>query len=338
MKASHYLNAFYLVVLAFTFTSVAKAYDCATLRADLANLPEAGGTIEIPAGTYDCDASIIINRSHVKLKGAGQNKVILRLADQVHAPLIVVGEPQIVMDNNGNYVTAHRVSDIQVTDLTLDGNRLNHDEKKECGEHICEGDPTGIRNNGITIRGASDILIENVTAHSMISGGLVTEKYCQHLKIKNFESYDNFFDGFAGYQTENSEITGLNSHNNLGAGISIDIDFNNNLIQDSELNDNRDVGIFARNLTGNHFLRVSIQRSGNHGVFMAQAEAPNSCARNNTFEDVQINNSKYAGIRLNNNCPGNKVIGASNLCGNLSGGISEETAGILSVAASVSCR
>ena len=334
MKATQSL--FFFASLAIT--SLASAYDCANIRSDLANLPAAGGTIEIPAGTYDCDASIVINRSHVKIKGAGQKLVILRLADQVHAPLIVVGEPQIIKDTNGNYVTAHRVSDIQISDLTLDGNRLNHDEKKECGEHICEGDPSGVRNNGITIRGANDVLIENVTTKSMISGGLVTEKYCSNLKVKNFESYDNFFDGFAGYQTENSEFSGLNLHHNLGAGISIDIDFNNNVIIDSELHDNHDVGIFARNLTGNQFIRVSIQRSGNHGVFMAEAEAPNSCARNNTFVDVQINDSKFAGFRLNNNCPGNKIIGQSNLCGNSAGGVSEETRGILGLAASVSCQ
>ncbi len=338
MKRSQITSFSLFFITVITFTGVAKAYDCATLRAEVASLPAAGGTIQIPAGVYDCDASIIINRSHVKLIGAGQAQVVLRLADQVHAPLIVIGEPQIILDGNGNYVTAHRVSDIEISNMTLDGNRLNHDEKKECGEHICEGDPTGVRNNGITIRGASDILIQNVTTHSMISGGLVTEKYCQRLKVVNFESYDNFFDGFAGYQTENSVFTGLNLHHNLGAGISIDIDFNNNIVQDSELHDNHDVGIFARNLTGNRFVRVSIQRSGNHGVFMAEAEAPNSCARNNTFEDVQINDSKFAGFRLNNNCPGNKIIGASNLCGNSAGGVSEERSGVLSVAAGVSCQ
>ena len=221
--------------------------------------------------------------------------------------------------------------------LTLDGNRLNHDEKKECGENICEGDPSGIRNNGITIRGANNITIENVTTHSMISGGMVTEKYSHHLKVNNFESYDNFFDGFAGYQTEHSTFSKLNLHHNLGAGISIDIDFNNNLLADSSLHDNHDVGIFARNLTGNRFSRLSIQRSGNHGVFLAQAEREGSCARNNIFEDVQINESKLSGFRLNNNCPGNQIIGRSDLCRNPQGGVSQEINGVLGVGPEVSC-
>ncbi len=329
-------SALLMSLLAFGLN--ASAYDCDTLTADVNALPESGGTVLIPAGSFDCHRPVIINRSHVQIRGAGQGKTILRLADQVHAPLVVIGEPQIIIDALGNYVTAKRVSDIMVSDLTLDGNRLNHDEKKECGENICEGDPTGVRNNGITIRGASEVTIMNVTTHSMISGGMVTEKYCRNLKVKNFESYDNFFDGFAGYQTEDSVFSGMKLHNNLGAGISIDIDFSRNLIVDSELNDNRDVGIFARNLSGNRFLRVSIQRSGNHGVFMAEAEGKNSCARDNTFEDVNINGSKLAGFRLNNNCPGNKIIGTSNLCGNKSGGVSQETNGVLGLSAQVSCQ
>lgn len=326
------------VVASFAFSVTAFAFDCSTLTSDIAALPKAGGVIEIPAGTYDCTSSIIIDRSNVKIKGAGKNLVTLRLADHIHAPLLVIGESKIILDANGNYVTAQRVSNISVSDLTLDGNRLNHDVKKECGENICEGDPTGVRNNGITIRGASEVLIENVITHSMISGGLVTEKYCHNLTIKNFESFDNFFDGLAGYQTEASEFSELNLHHNLGAGISIDIDFNHNLIRDSELHDNHDVGIFARNLTGNHFLRVSIQRSGNHGVFMAKSEAANSCATQNTFEDVQINDSKFAGFRLNDNCEGNAIIGTSNLCGNQKGGVSQEKNGVLMITNDVSCQ
>lgn len=327
-----------ILALTLTLASQAKAYDCDSVRAQLGALPATGGTVNIPAGLFDCRSSIIINHSHIRLIGAGKQNTILRLADQVHAPLLIVGEPTIKMDENGNYVTTNRVEDVQISDLTLDGNRLNHDEKKECGENICAGDPTGVRNNGITIRGATNVLIKNITAHSFISGGLVTEKYCRGINIQNFESFDNFFDGLAGYQTENSEFSDLDLHDNLGAGLSIDIDFNHNLIRDSQLHDNHDVGIFARNLRENHFLRVSIQRSGNHGVFLAAAEAANSCAIANIFEDVQINSSKFAGLRLNNGCPGNKIIGTSNLCGNPGGGTSEEVPGTLLVAEGVSCK
>ncbi|HEY8272653.1 MAG TPA: right-handed parallel beta-helix repeat-containing protein [Pseudobdellovibrionaceae bacterium] len=327
-----------LGAMTMLFTVSAFADDCDSIRKAINDLPPAGGTVLIDKGIYNCGAPIIINRSNVNLKGAGQNKVTLRLIDHVHAPLLIIGEPKTVMNEHGNYVAEHRVENIRVSGLTLDGNRANHDPSKECGETICEGDPSAVRNNGITIRGASKVLVENVTTHSMISGGLVTEKYCDQLIIRNFNSYDNYFDGFAGYETEHSVLSGLYLHNNRGAGISIDINFNNNIIRDSKLHDNGDVGIFARNLSGNQFKRLSIQRSGNHGVFLASAEAPNSCAHDNQFEAVLINGSKRSGFRLNNNCQGNRITGASNLCGNAEGGFSEDRQGTLLVADKVSCR
>lgn len=327
-----------LGAMTMLMTVSAFADDCDSIRDAIVALPPGGGQIWVAPGIYNCGAPIIINRSNVSLKGAGQDLVTIRLIDQIHAPLLIIGDSKTIRDENGNYVTEHRVSNIRVSGFSFDGNRANHDPSKECGETICDGDPNAVRNNGITIRGASDIIVENVTTHSMISGGLVTEKYCRNLIVRNFNSYNNYFDGFAGYETEQSEFYNLFLHNNRGAGISIDINFNNNVIRDSKLYDNGDVGLFARNLSGNHFNRLSIQRSGNHGVFLANAEHPNSCARDNQFDAVLINGSRRSGFRLNNDCNGNRITGASNLCGNAEGGVSEETKGSLTVDESVSCR
>jgi hypothetical protein len=331
-----------LLALSILFSAcpAALADDCQPIREAIQALPEAGGEVLIAPGLYNCAAPIVINRSRVALRGAGRDKVTLRLADWVHAPLLIIGEPRTIVDENGNFVAAHRVDHIEVTNLTLDGNRLNHDHRKECGEGSCDGDTMSVRNNGITIRGASEILVENVTAHSTISGGMVTEKHCRNLVVRNFESYDNYFDGFAGYETVNSEFTNLNLHHNRSAGISIDIQFNNNIFRDSRLIDNGDVGIFARELHGNLFQRLSIQNSGNHGVFLAISHGEHTCANDNEFNEVSINGSKRAGFRLNNACPGNRITGASNLCGNSEGGISveREDRGLLHVDESVACK
>ncbi len=327
-----------LSAMTIFFTTSAFADDCDSIRSAIAALPIAGGEVFVAKGIYNCGAPIIINRSNVSLRGAGQDQVTIRLIDHVHAPLLILGEPKTILNEHGNYVAEHRVNNIHVSDLSFDGNRANHDPSKECGENSCDGDPSAVRNNGITIRGASDVVVENVTAHSMISGGMVTEKYCQNLIVHDFNSYDNYFDGFAGYETEQSEFYNLFLHNNRGAGISIDINFNNNVVRDSKLYDNGDVGIFARNLSGNHFNRLSIQRSGNHGVFLANANDANSCAHDNQFDAVLINGSKRSGLRLNNDCKGNRITGASDLCGNLEGGFSEETKGTLTVEDSVNCR
>lgn len=333
------MNIAHLTAALLTFASFAAAADdCDPIRRALALLPAEGGEVAVPAGTYVCAAPIVIDRSNVRLRGAGEKLVTIRLRDFVHAPLLIIGDPRTLRDANGNYVTGRRVENIEVSGLTLDGNRANHDPRKECGEGSCDGDSGSVRNNGITIRGASRILVENVTAHGMISGGLVTEKYCDRLIVRNFTSYDNYFDGFAGYETVNSTFAELHLHHNRGAGISIDINFNDNVFLNSRIVDNGDVGIFGRHIRGNRFVRTRIQRSGNHNIFLAKAEAPESCASDNVFEDVQVNFSQRSGLRLNDDCPGNRIIGRSNLCGNAERPISEAKPGSVTVDDGVLCR
>lgn len=292
--------------------------ECQFIRDKIDSLSKAGGVVKIPAGTYTCKAPIIIARDNVMLKGAERTKTILRLADYVHVPLLVVGHPHTIV-REGNLETPWRVKNIVVKDMTFDGNRAKHYVSRECGETHCDGDVTSIRNNAISIRGASHVTIQDVTAHSSISGGLVTEKTCDNLKIINFESHSNFFDGFAGYETEDSEFINVNLHNNRGAGISIDIRFNNNVFKGGQLYMNNDVGIFARDLHGNRFEDLKIINSGSFGVFLASTFAgkPELCARDNTFSGVKIVGSGKQAFRVNDSCAGNRIENKSFFRGNL---------------------
>lgn len=312
--------------------------DCDPIRLALSNLPAEGGEVLIPAGLYHCAHPIVIDRSNVTLRGAGEDKVTIRLMDYAHRPLLIIGDTSTIQEANGNFVTSKRVENIVVSGMTFDGNLAHQDFTKECGDTICEGDSGAIRNNGVTIRGASHVLVDHVTTHSMISGGLVTEKFCRNLTVRNFTSFNNHFDGFAGYETENSLFENLFLHHNQGAGISIDINFNHNVVRDSVVKDNKDVGIFARNLKGNQFLNLEIAGSGNYGVFLGQSENAASCPINNIFDAVRINGSRRSGFRLNDRCQGNSITGKSNLCNNVEGGISEVIQGDLKVDKQVSCQ
>lgn len=283
--------------------------ECQFIRDSIAALPPAGGSVNVPAGVFHCSSMILIKNSHVTLKGAGQDKTTLKLADQSPAPVLVIGDNKIIQDAQGNWVTATRVSDIEVSDITVDGNMANQDLHDECGSKPCDGDVTDIRNNGITIRGASDIRVKRITTHGAISGGLVTEKYCDHLHISDFTSYGNNFDGFAGYQTTDSLFENVNLSHNRGAGISIDIEFDNNTFSGGNLTSNGDVGIFARDLHGDVFENLNISGSGNHGVFLADWGTPGTCAHDNEFRSDTISSSKGYGIYIASACAGNKVTG-----------------------------
>lgn len=325
-----------LVFVALTLPN-AFADDCDFIRQAITQLSPKGGTITIPAGTYDCTSMIQIKRDGVKLQGAGREKTILRLADQHHAPLLVIGDDKVVQNASGDWVTATRVSDIDISDLTVDGNVVNHDPTKECGEGSCDGDISAIRNNAITIRGASRVNMARVTARSAISGGLVTEKYCDELHVSDFTSYGNYFDGFAGYQTEHSTFERINLSHNRGAGISIDIEFNRNRFSGGRLAYNGDVGIFARDTNEVVFENLDILASGNHGVFLADADQPKTCANDNEFRSVTIEGSKGFGFHLSSPCTGNRITGTSVLKENRKGCYYVNAATKLEVASTVSC-
>lgn len=314
----------------------AQADECEFLRRELRAAP-VHGVVHVPEGTFECARPLVIDRDDVTLAGAGRGRTTLRLAPGTHAPLLIVGDARTIRDANGNFVAARRVRNVGVRDLSLDGNRWRQDARKECGGAVCEGDSYSVRNNGLTVRGATDVRIERVESFANVSGGLVTEKYCERLWVEDFEAYDNFFDGFAGYETVDSDFRRMRLTRNRGAGISLDLNFNANRFADVVIENSGDVGIFGRHARANRFENVIIQRSGNHGVFLARAEEATSCARDNEFWSLNVQRSERAGFRLNDACPGNRVRAGSDLCLNMEGAFSESSPGSLIVEQGVAC-
>lgn len=258
-------------------------------------LPETGGIVVLPQGTITVTRPIALKRSHQTLRGAG-TATVLRLADGANCPVLIMGEP---VNRPG-----HTVSDVHVDSLFIDGNRYGQ-QRELWQEH---GEGSEIHNNGITVQRVSDSTVENVVAARCRSGGLVTTLGVQRLVVRGLEAFDNEFDGLACYATTQSQFINLNLHDNPGAGISLDLDFNGNVVSNAVLTAN-DLGIFMRNSRGNQFLNVSINKSRNHGVFMAQKEAVQFTACiNNSFTNIQATNCGGAAFRVNDaTCTDNTI-------------------------------
>jgi hypothetical protein len=197
-------------------------------------LPPNGGTVPLRKGVYTCKEPILIDRDHVTLVGEGA-ATILRAADGANAPVLVIGQ----IDETPTVTR----SNIRVSNLTIDGNRDK--QMHECWGGACDtGGLTHVRNNGITIRRAADVIIEHVTVFGAKSGGLVTEKDCRRVNVHDFTAYDNEYDGLAGYETEDSTFSDLFLHDNVAAGLSFDWDFNHNIVSNAVIVGNGAVGIF----------------------------------------------------------------------------------------------
>ncbi len=283
----------------------------------LDSLPATGGEVIVPAGKIEIHQPIILSRDNQTLRGDG-NATILHLADNANCPVIILGEPV--------NAPSRSVRHLLVTGFFIDGNRVHQDRELW---HLT-GEGSQIRNNGITVQGINDSVVENVTIARCRSGGLVTTRNIRQLTVRGLESFDNQFDGLACYQTENSFFTGLNLHDNPGAGISLDLAFNCNVVSNAVLVAN-DLGIFMRASRDNQFFNVTIRDSRHHGVFMAHTErrtangwgpVPQTECVYNDFTNLIALNCGGAAFRVNNTtCTNNILIGAK-FAGNVKGGLS----------------
>jgi polygalacturonase len=286
----------------------------------LDSLPDSGGEVILPPGTYAICEPIVLQRSHQTLRGSGPS-TLLQLADHANCPVIVMGEPV----NS----PSRTVSNLRVADLAINGNR--QEQENEIWQ-IPNG-MSEIRNNGLTIQGVTDSVVEHVVASHCRSGGLVTTHYVRRLKVRDFIATDSEFDGLACYRTEESEFTGLFLHNNQAAGISFDLSVNNNLVRDAILADN-DLGIFMRESRSNIFREINVDQSRSYGVFMAQAEQRTSTGwgprahtecTNNSFNELRVSNSGAAAFRVNDATCVDNVISSAHFRDNAKGGLSQVT-------------
>lgn len=277
-------------------------------------LPDAGGEVVLPAGKFVIHRPVVLRRDHQTLRGAGPDTV-LSLADNANCPVIIMGKPV-----NRPQKT---VTDLRVSDLFIDGNRQH--QQRELWR--LKGEGSEIRNNGITAQNISDSVVEHVTCARNRSGGLVTTLGVKRLTVRDLTAFDNEFDGLACYLTTDSLFTDLQLHNNPGAGISLDLAFNHNVISNAVLTAN-DLGIFMRASRENKFYNVSIRQSRHYGVFMAHSEIqtaqgwgqePRSECVRNSFTNLVAMNCGSAAFRVNNTTCTNNIIIRARFEGNLKG-------------------
>jgi polygalacturonase len=329
-SVQQYLIMFLFVVLTGNSTVFAAQTvtekNCTAIQNAINKLPPAGGEVLLVTGTYTCTHPIILDKNNVTLRGRG-TATVLRLADGINAPVIVMGRAENIPSRATHYIS--------VTDLMIDGNRAH--QSSECMGGPCS-DQFPLRNNGISMRRCVDCSVQSVVVFGAMSGGLVTELGCRRLRIRDYTSFDNEFDGLAGYETEDSSFSGIYLYGNNAAGISTDIKFNNNKFYDVTIANNKTVGIFMRDSLDNSFTNLHISDSLQHGIFLAQVNHdPGTAATGNTFTSVVISRSGGAGVIANDaSCVNNMMVGAQ-FIDNRHGCISEAASGLVESVGAI-CR
>jgi len=320
------LTASELPVLAPAVITLSAEATDRQIQAALDSLPAGGGEVVLPPGRYEIHQPIELHRDAQALRGAGA-ATVLWLADNANCPVIIMGEPV-----NHPQTT---VKNLRVSGLYIDGNRLH--QQRELWR--LKGEGSDIRNNGITVQDVMDSTVEHVTCARNRSGGLVTTLGVQRLTVRDLNAFDNEFDGLACYMTTESAFTDLCLHDNPGAGISLDLAFNHNVISNAVLNAN-DLGIFMRASRENHFYNVAIRNSHHHGVFMAHSEtqtaagwgpAPQTECVYNSFTNLIAMNCGGAAFRVNNTTCTHNIIIRARFEGNDKGGLSQAQPDLVAV-------
>jgi hypothetical protein len=227
---------------------------------------DSNSSIRLPNKTIEVDAPIILSRSNQKLIG-GTNTVLV-LKSNANCPVIIIGLQENVP-----------IQKVSIENIRIDGNRLQQTNET--------WKPSGLGhlmyNNGIIVQNARSVSIKNVTVYNCRSGGLVSTYHVSRLTVDSSEFYNNQFDGIACYQTTKSVFKNSKTHDNLAAGISLDLDFNRNDFKNMDVYNN-DIGIFMRKSNGNMFDRIYMAGNRSHDIFMSSVDdLPNTGCSQNTF-------------------------------------------------------
>ena len=195
-----------------------------------------------------------------------------RLADHANCPVIIVGDPFSLA-----------VTNVVISNVTIDGNRINQD--RELYKATAFGP---VNNNGIIIQNARNVLLTNVTIRNCRSGGLVTTCFVSQLRVEDLEVSNNHYDGLACYHTTDSTFTNITSHHNLAAGLSFDLGFNRNQLNNVLLYNNN-IGIFMRDSSFNRFSTVWIKKTATYELFLSPInDATNTDSSYNHFDGLLL--------------------------------------------------
>ena len=166
----------------------------------------------------------------------------------------------------------------------------------------------------------------------LFSGNTVKPRraHVRRLTVRHLTAFENQFDGLACYATEHCQFTDLYLHDNPGAGISLDLAFNHNVISNAVLVAN-DLGVFMRASRDNQFFNLSIRNSHHFGVFMAQTgietadgwqPKPQTECTDNAFTNLNAVHCGGAAFRVNDVSCGNNVLIRPSFSRNPKGGLS----------------
>ena len=246
-----------------------------------------GGRVLLEAGDWELSSHVHIHGSDVTLQGAGA-ATRLRLADEALNSVLFIGTTA------ASPTEAERISNIEILDLAIDGNK--HNQSSEF-----YGDGSGHTVNGVTVRNAWNVVLQNLIIEDSRSGGVVTTDDVRFFVADGLMVSGAFFDSLAMYVTEDSLVIGCRLEGSSAAAISTDLGFNHNIISDTLMVDNgwgedgtsHNPGLYMADSSDNLIESSIIRGSAGNGIILT--DSGSGGAADNVFTSLRVeDNAEYA--------------------------------------------
>lgn len=248
------------------------------LQAAVGALPPAGGTLCLAAGDFVLPRPLTITRDGVALRGEGP-RTVLRLADGLQAPVVIVGEHR-------RQVPARPTADVALERLRIVGAGAG-------GTEFAAEFPY-LSNSAVVIRTGLRTTLRELDVGGCRSACVVTEHDTRDLVVEGCTISGSTWDGIALNRTARARIAGNVIRDNTAAGITAE-HLEDSLVEGNVLRDNRAHGVYLSDSYRNRFRANRFEGNTNAGVFLTCAVRDRepgrvrcwdrSMSAGNTFED-----------------------------------------------------
>ncbi len=265
-----------------------------------------GGTVLLLPGIYNLSSNILV-KNNVALKGTGWTTK-LRLADQTDLNLAGIIRSQ----GNAGLSSDIDVSNVTISDLQLDGNRVNQSLKNDkygiygtynnskfenlyirntpsYGMDPHENSRTGTATRNLTIR---NNIVESSGLDGMALDKVIDSLLEKNLVVGNDRHGFNFVT-----EAQNSRLINNVSVGNGGNGITIQTGSRKLEITDNEVVANQGNGIYIPEEGMNTIQNNRFLSSGKYGVALRRSSG-NEVSGNLVMDSSQLENDRYSEIEV----------------------------------------
>lgn len=256
------------------------------VRAGIVELcDQSGGVLCVRAGIYEIvqgNDYVHINCDNITLRGEGP-ATQFNVSQQARTPAIVVGDDRDVINDNGFETLI--VSNVSIEQIAVHGGWDGISAQTEADEYHTNS--PFLRNNGIYIRFATFVTVDNVTSTNNRSGGITTEGMfelpCEFIEITNSTFSENYFDGLSFNRTVLSRISGNIATENQYSGFTSEY-LADSVIEGNFFVKNADHGAYLSDSYRNSVVSNQFVNNTSSGVFLSRNEAfPGTVSKYNAF-------------------------------------------------------